>query len=68
MFSLKENVGLRNRGSFGRLAWRTRKRLVGVLRVCWESMRECMKLRSDAKTGQWVLVDGQRLLVRWDSW
>lgn len=61
------NVGLGIRGSVGRLAWRTTERLVGVLRVCGKNTRESVKLRGDVRTGQWVMVDCQRLLVKGDS-
>jgi len=44
------------------------KRLVGVLRVCGKNMRKSMKLRSNARIGQWVVVDCWRLLVKEDSW
>lgn len=64
----KINMGLEIRGSFGRLAWRTMKRLVGVLRVCAENTRESVKLRSDARTGQWIMVDCWKLVVKGDSW
>lgn len=65
--SKKEKCGAGDEGKLWESGIEDYEEILGVLRVCGKNMRESAKLRSDARTGQWVTVDCWRLLVKGDS-